>query len=143
MVQLCTGCHSPGGVAESAIPRFGLHPRKEMVGASTDIDLQVITDQFPLFIDDGEQSGNGYIVCSTCHNAHQWDPINKIYNADKKTNIEGDPTNSFLRNKGAAFSICLDCHGFDALLKYKGYHMPKEWKDKYWRRRNQGKIYNK
>ena len=50
-----------------------------------------------------------------------------------KKNIEGDLTNSFLRNRGPAFSICIDCHRFEALLKYKGYHQSSEWQQKYWR----------
>jgi hypothetical protein len=121
MIRLCTGCHSPGGVAESAIPRFGLHPRKEMVGASTDIDLQVITDQFPLFIDDGEVSDKGYIVCSTCHNVHQWDA--RIQAEGSGELAQGNVANSFLR-ADLNTQFCTICHGEDSLIVFTYYHSP-------------------
>ncbi len=121
MVQFCTGCHSPGGVAESAIPQYALHPRKEMVGASTVIDLQQITDQFPLFIDDGELSGNGYIVCSTCHNSHQWDA--RIQAEGSGELVQGNVANSFLRaNLNTQF--CTICHGEDSLIVFTYFHSP-------------------
>jgi nitrate/TMAO reductase-like tetraheme cytochrome c subunit len=87
---------------------------------------------FPLYDKKGGKSAIGFVTCPTCHNVHQWDPKTKVY-PDEGKNIEGDPRNSFLRNSGADFSICLDCHGFEAILRYKNYHVPSEWHEKYWR----------
>jgi hypothetical protein len=119
MVQLCTGCHSPGGVAESSIPRFGLHPRKEMVGGSTEISLQLVFDQFPLFTDDGKISGNGYIVCSTCHNPHQWDA--RVQGGGSNPLVKGNVANSFLR-ENLSTQFCTICHGPDSIIVFTYYH---------------------
>jgi predicted CXXCH cytochrome family protein len=123
MVQFCTGCHSPGGVAKS-IPRFGLHPRKEMVGGSTQIDLQLVTNQFPLFTDDGGISGSGYIVCSTCHNPHHWDSrVQAEGSGQRGQMLKGNVADSFLR-ENLHTQFCTICHGEDTLIKFTYYHSP-------------------
>ncbi|MGA1868970.1 MAG: cytochrome c3 family protein [bacterium] len=145
MLGTCVNCHKKDGCAKAKDVFIGLHP-SSFVYTGKIMQQQLFQERkiniyYPLYDKLGNISPVGFVTCPTCHNAHQWDPINKVYSTDKKTNIEGDPTNSFLRNKGAAFSICLDCHGFDALLKYKGYHTSKEWKSKYWRNVSKGSIY--
>ncbi|MGA1823044.1 MAG: cytochrome c3 family protein [bacterium] len=145
MLGTCVNCHKKGGCASAKDVFIGLHP-SSFVYTGKIMQEQLFQERkvniyYPLYDKLGNLSPVGFVTCPTCHNAHQWDPIKKIYSADKETNLEGDPTNSFLRNKGAAFSICLDCHGFDALLKYKGYHLPKEWKSKYWRGAGKGRFY--
>jgi hypothetical protein len=123
MVQFCTGCHSPGGVAKS-IPRFGLHPRKEMVDGSTQIDLQLVTNQFPLFTDDGGISGSGYIVCSTCHNPHHWDSrVQAEGSGQRGQMLKGNVADSFLR-ENLHTQFCTICHGEDTLIKFTYYHSP-------------------
>ena len=92
-----------------------------MVGASTDIDLDLIADPFPLFSDYGEISGDGYIVCSTCHNPHQWDARVQAEGSGELT--QGNVANSFLRaNLNTQF--CTICHGGDSLIVFTYYHSP-------------------
>ena len=52
---------------------------------------------------------------------HQaWQPkINKRGNGKE---CEGDAMNSFLRNKNSELIICADCHGADAIFRYKYFH---------------------
>jgi len=132
----CLSCHEKGKCAEKKIAFIGLHPSSFVyTGKITqfrrmgNIDYQTY---FPLYDKQGGKSPIGFVTCPTCHNVHQWDPQSKVYPEGRK-NIEGDPRNSFLRNSGAQFSICLDCHGFEAILRYKNYHVSSEWQQKYWR----------
>ena len=93
-----------------------------MVGGSTEIDLQLVTTQFPLFTDGGEISGNGYIVCSTCHNPHQWDPSRDVKGPGKPAvDEEGDATSSFLRPH-LHDKYCTECHGEESIVKFKYFH---------------------
>ncbi|MGA1874205.1 MAG: cytochrome c3 family protein [bacterium] len=136
MLATCLSCHDRGKCAEKKLAFVGLHPSSFVyTGKITQfrrmgtIDYQTY---YPLYDKQGRKSPVGFVTCPTCHNVHQWDPKLKEYPAGE-SNIEGDPRNSFLRNSGAEFSICLDCHGFDAILRYKNYHVPSEWQPKYWR----------
>jgi len=76
-------------------------------------------DQFPIFTDEGEKSIEGNIVCTTCHDAHLWDPYRPQKGEGEE--IEGDATNSFLR-KDITFTFCASCHGEEALYKFKYFH---------------------
>ncbi|MEW5800825.1 MAG: cytochrome c3 family protein [bacterium] len=132
----CLSCHEKGKCAESKSVFIGLHPSSFVyTGKISQFRTMGNTDYktyFPLYDKQAKKSAVGFVTCITCHNAHQWDPEFPEYPAIGK-NIEGDPRNSFLRNSGADFSICLDCHGFDAILRYKNYHVPSEWHQKYWK----------
>jgi hypothetical protein len=79
-------------------------------------------DEFPIFSDAGEITENGNIVCSTCHNPHQWDPRLEENGAGKE--VEGDVTNSFLR-PGLLSMFCAACHGKDGLIKFTYFHSRK------------------
>ncbi|MFH0924399.1 MAG: cytochrome c3 family protein [bacterium] len=134
MVGACISCHKPDGCAKSKAVFIGIHPTSFVytgkVKTLNTFKTSFRKTYFPLYLKDGKKDDNGFVTCATCHTAHQWDPQEKFYNST--TNIEGNPSNSFLRNKGASFSICLDCHGFDAIFKYTYYHEQKEWKQQYW-----------
>ncbi len=141
MLGTCVNCHKKGSVAGAKDVFIGIHPSSFVYTGKMLERLQfkekILDVYYPLYDKLGNKNPVGFVTCTTCHDPHKWDPLKGNYPEQK--NIEGDPTNSFLRNKGPAFSICLDCHGFEALLKYKGYHQPSEWKQKYWR--NLSKIY--
>lgn len=136
MLATCLSCHAQGKCAEKKSAFIGLHPSSFVyTGKVTQFQRMGSRDYqtyFPLYDKKGKKTPIGFVTCPTCHNVHQWDPVEKKYPAEDK-NIEGDPRNSFLRNSGADFSICLDCHGFDAILRYKNYHVPTEWQKKYWK----------
>jgi predicted CXXCH cytochrome family protein len=119
MTMLCTGCHSPGRIAETEVPHFGLHPREKMVEGMPGIDFDLVKDEFPIFTDAGEIAESGNIVCSTCHDPHQWDPY--VEEKGPGGSVDGDVTNSFLR-PDLKSKFCTGCHGKDILIKFTYFH---------------------
>ena len=124
MTALCTGCHSPGECAEEQVPEFGLHPKgflipEERVAGKPVMTFEMLKDEFPIFMRNGEIAEGGNIVCSTCHNPHQWDPHQEARGPGK--NVEGDVINSFLRPTLHA-QFCTLCHGDEGLLMLKYFH---------------------
>jgi predicted CXXCH cytochrome family protein len=121
--SLCNSCHSRGNIAENKIPLTAMHPEDRLVNNKlrcdrTKIDFAPIFDKFS-----GHETNVGNISCPTCHDAHRWSPLTEQKGNNK--NMEGNTTNSFLRNVSYN-NICIDCHGFDALFRYKYYHDPDE-----------------
>ncbi len=86
-------------------------------------NMIAIESKEPCCEDNASKKNVGNISCPTCHNAHQWNPLRKEKGSNK--NLEGNATNSFLRNVSYN-NICIDCHGMDALFRYKYYHDPEE-----------------
>jgi len=121
MVMMCTGCHAPGKAARTAVPPFGLHPRENMAEGMPVMDMQEVNDTFPLFTEAGEKSEAGHIVCSTCHNPHQWDSRVQAHGPGK--NSKGTVGTSFLR-PNLASELCSGCHGQDTLIKFTYFHSP-------------------
>lgn len=122
---LCNSCHSKGNPAEKKIVIIASHPGEKLI---TNImrDNKAAIDYFPLYDKKGIEINVGDISCPSCHNAHQWSPLNKQKGAGK--NLEGNTTNSFLRNLSYN-NVCIDCHGLDALFRYKYFHEPSERKE--------------
>ncbi len=120
---LCNSCHSKGNIAEKKIPPIATHPEDRLINNLTRSNRGAI-DYVPIYDKKtGEEVNVGNISCPTCHNAHQWSPLFKEKGRNK--NLEGNATNSFLRNVSYN-NICIDCHGLDALFRYKYFHDPKE-----------------
>ncbi len=120
---LCNSCHSKGNIAESKIPLIATHPEDKLINNVMRSDRNSI-DFSPIFDNKtGKEVNVGNISCPSCHNAHQWSPRVKKKGSNK--NLEGNTTNSFLRNVSYD-NICIDCHGLDALFRYKYYHDPVE-----------------
>ncbi len=122
MNALCTSCHSRNNPGENKIPLIAVHPEDKLINnifrcKRSDIDFA------PIYDEEGNEVNVGNISCPTCHNAHQWSPLSKKKGVSK--NIEGTAINSFLRNISYN-NICLDCHGLDALFRYKYFHDPVE-----------------
>ncbi len=118
MEGLCRSCHAPDKVAAAKLPRQGSHPSTVNVISNAG-NRREQGGHFPVFTPEGARSGSGIISCPTCHNAHQWSP--QKAEAGEGRNVEGDARNSFLRNT-SDFSLCADCHGMDALFRYKYFH---------------------
>ena len=106
--KLCTSCHKKKGIAEKKIVGSFSHPVGRDISALGD---GVKTD-LPLYTADGHKTGKkdkGMVVCTTCHNPHQWDPTDPERTADKDE--EGDGSNSFLRKQAFIQSdLCIECH---------------------------------
>lgn len=120
---LCNSCHSEGNPGEAKIPMIATHPDERLVNNVMRNDRTRL-DYAPIFDKEtGKETNVGNISCPTCHNAHQWSPLHKDKGSYK--NLEGNATNSFLRNVSYN-NICIDCHGMDALFRYKYYHDPAE-----------------
>lgn len=109
-VGICKSCHAQGACAEQTpIPETG-HP----IGVRPKEENS--TAQFPLYSETGSKERGGAVYCSSCHNTHQWDPLNPDSKGSKDE--KGDVTNSFLRAPNQASALCLGCHQQqDSLLK--------------------------
>ena len=118
--RMCNSCHSENGSAKGKIPRIANHPQGKLVDLGKVIQDKV--KYLPLFHDtSGEPVNVGSISCPSCHNVHQWDPQSPT--KGKGVNLEGNATNSFLRTRSPLI-MCKDCHGFEALVKFKFFHEP-------------------
>jgi predicted CXXCH cytochrome family protein len=120
--RMCNSCHSENGRSKNKIPRMTDHPQGKLVDLGKAIKAKV--HYLPLFDDtSGKPVKVGSISCASCHNAHQWDP--EVAAKGKGVNLEGNATNSFLRTHSPDI-MCKDkdCHGFEALVKFKFFHDP-------------------
>jgi predicted CXXCH cytochrome family protein len=115
MVLFCTGCHSAGNSSGRPLPPFGFHPPAVFPQGST----SPVCKDLPLFTPDGEVSAQGNIVCSTCHNPHQWKGT-ADGNASGPAG-EGTVSDSFLR-PGIPEALCAPCHGEDGLVRFLYFH---------------------
>jgi hypothetical protein len=70
---------------------------------------------------DGKEKNYGDISCPSCHDAHRWSFFSNKKASDK--NQEGNAKDSFLRNMSYK-NVCKDCHGLEALFKYRYFHSP-------------------
>jgi hypothetical protein len=120
MERMCNSCHAKNGVASNKVPPIGYHPQDKLVNLSG--ETKSGENYLPLFDPiSAEPVIAGNISCASCHNAHQWDPTQAAKGAG--INLEGNATNSFLRTNSPGL-MCRDCHGFQALLKFKFFHDP-------------------
>jgi hypothetical protein len=124
--MLCNSCHSANGIAKDKIPAVSSHP-EEVKMNSTGRNVKGRLDYFPLFHKSyGELIPQGNVSCPSCHDAHQWQAGKT---KDNWVNIEGDATNSFLRSRSSILP-CKECHGPEALYRYKYFHKAKARKNK-------------
>ncbi len=107
--KLCLACHNDKGIAKDKTIKDFSHPYQ---------DLILRSEILPLVDKHEKISEFGRIACITCHNPHKWQPGQR----QDKTQKEGNILNSFLHRKSIEGTFCVDCHGFEARLKYKYYH---------------------
>ncbi len=120
---LCYSCHAENAPASGKIPAIASHPR-QMVFSNTERHRPGQPDYFPLFEPDtGRQVRTGIFTCPSCHDSHQWSLQGRVESGEKTG--EGDSSNSFLRN-WSYNTICVDCHGVEALYRYQFFHNPNE-----------------
>ncbi len=122
MTRLCTGCHAPEGIAGKHVPQFGLHPRENLQVVGGGGSFEKTRDEFPVFSDGGDIAADGAIVCSTCHNPHQWNPSSATKGPGRPAvDGEGNVTNSFLR-PNLHTKFCTGCHGGESIVLFKYFH---------------------
>lgn len=122
--KLCLNCHQKEGLGKEKVVKWFNHPYKDMTLRS---DQSIM----PLLDKDEKVEKIGQIACMTCHEPHFWDH-DKLAEAKKDPkkvtatgftkNKEGTPLTSFLRTKGVKDTFCVECHGIEALTKFKLYH---------------------
>lgn len=119
MEGMCRSCHAANKVAAAKQPLMPRHPPQVTVVSNPAIRGQLESGYFPVFDKDGHKASSGIITCATCHNPHKW----SVTKAEEGTgkNIEGNSLDSFLRNT-SDFALCTNCHGIDALYRYKYFH---------------------
>jgi hypothetical protein len=88
-------------------------------GELRDPDNKDVT-HLPVFADNGKRDKLGFITCPTCHNVHQWRSAKA--EPGPGVNEEGDVFSSFLRARSTQDVLCADCHGTDAIFRYKYFH---------------------
>ena len=102
----CRDCHDDG-------PHPGEHPNG-VVAWSQEVRQAVRSNAaaLPVYDKDGRHATMGQIGCPTCHNPH-------------RERTEGRPEHLpglYLRMPELVEPLCSDCHGPDALIKYKFFH---------------------
>lgn len=122
--RLCLNCHQKGGIAEDKAIEYFAHPHQDLI-------LRSDKKQMPLLGKQENVEEFGRIACVTCHDPHFWTPdlltqsqqsSPTIQPVGHPNNVEGTPVNSFLRTLGVNGRFCVDCHGLEALSKFKYYH---------------------
>jgi hypothetical protein len=105
-LDLCASCHNKDGLADKKLISDKGHP--------VHAPLKVVSNSgiLPLYNMNGKRSDEGMVECSTCHNPHQWDPMNPASKTGANTEKDGDADTSFLRLPALAQhgALCVECH---------------------------------
>lgn len=121
----CRSCHDKDGPASNKVPPALQHPKSVTVWSekSRKVYKDHTLPKMPVFDQHAKRSETGSISCASCHDPHTWstDPNRRKENSARK-NIEGDAMSSFLRNSNSSYIVCADCHGEDAIYRYKYFH---------------------
>ncbi|MDH5444222.1 MAG: hypothetical protein OEY52_01625 [Gammaproteobacteria bacterium] len=119
--SLCLSCHNKAGLASNKVPPYFTHP-EQVLALSERLRRFIgskILPYIPVFSEQGHSESMGEITCTSCHDPHRWTARSKM--APGK-NTEGTVLTSFLRNSSSENIVCADCHGKDALFRYKYFH---------------------
>jgi predicted CXXCH cytochrome family protein len=119
--QMCRSCHSDVGIASAKQPPSATHPDQVSVwsGETRKRFRKPSGQSLPVFDQHGKPGPTGKITCVTCHDPHRWSSTAK---SGPGKNIEGSTANSFLRIQNSENFVCADCHGLDAIFRYKYFH---------------------
>ncbi len=121
--RACNSCHNPTGYAAHKNPQLAKHPRQVKIWSNKirqSIYPGKILPDTQVFDKDGKRTDFGNITCASCHDPHQWDAGKAVQGSGE--NIEGDARTSFLRARHSENIVCAECHGNDAIYRYKYFH---------------------
>jgi predicted CXXCH cytochrome family protein len=109
MSQLCESCHQKG---KNKIAKIFTGEFSHLVGVENIFRLG--RTKLPLYNEYGLLSANKNVTCATCHNVHQWDPLQENR---KGVSRNGTKANSFLRLKNMNSELCKACHSTSFSIK--------------------------
>ena len=118
----CRSCHDAQKMAANKNPLMTKHPADINIW-STEIREQIHQQSVPditVYDQTGKKTAFGSITCASCHNSHQWNAVDSKEGSGK--NEEGNAKTSFLRADKTNNIVCVECHGQDALFRYKYFH---------------------
>lgn len=121
--QRCRSCHNPAGYAAHKNPELAKHPQQVKLWSNEirkDIHPGKELPDTQVYDKNGKRTDFGNITCASCHNPHQWDASKNKEGPGK--NLEGDARTSFLRARNSDNIVCAECHGNDAIYRYKYFH---------------------
>jgi predicted CXXCH cytochrome family protein len=129
--MFCLHCHRKTEVMKDRRARFYVHPSGEEVREK----IKEVTEQGgPNLADQrlGEPARTtleGYkalfrIRCTTCHDNHHWTDLP----ADEAKEFPQTEMASFLRGSEVAETLCANCHGVEALYRYRYYHQDRAFR---------------
>lgn len=95
--QLCTICHSKGGLGEAKPVSLLSHP----TGQAAPGDKATVPASLPLFDSQSHVTNKGFVACGSCHDPH----IDKARSAN------------MLRGAGNPLGLCIQCHQAQAALR--------------------------
>jgi len=106
VTALCTECHTSGGCAADKQPGRISHPVDVPQESPMKSDL-------PLYTETGTKDPAGRVVCSSCHNSHQWNHLDPQIKSK-----DGTAADSFLRLTAAGNALlCAGCHQDQARIE--------------------------
>ncbi|MFQ5646183.1 MAG: cytochrome c3 family protein, partial [bacterium] len=104
--RICSGCHQKSYIAQNKLTGKFTHPINKAIGSIN----RFLRIPLPLFDRNYRKDPEGVIMCSTCHDIHQWNPEDKD---DKNQRFaDGNGRNSFLRMSAVSDNrdLCSTCH---------------------------------
>lgn len=128
----CLHCHGdPRVMKDRGQIRFYVHPTGEKVRDK--LEALIEKEETPVleetFGEPGERTIEGYesifsIHCRTCHDNHRWSSLPK----EKAAEFEETEMTSFLKGSEVASSLCANCHGIEALYRYRLFHQERSFR---------------
>lgn len=109
--SFCVDCHRQGGSAATLVPKYMDHPDVDFVNRT----MPQQAGYMPTFNYYGKPSPTGAISCLTCHEPHAG-------GADAKVKAGSALSRHAFLRPAKGQSLCVDCHGGEALWRYLYYH---------------------
>jgi len=129
--MFCLHCHRKPEVMKERRVRFYVHPSGEKVTEK----IKEVAEQGGPYLSDqklGEPARTtleGYkalfrIHCTTCHDNHHWTDLP----TEEARELPQTEMASFLRGSQVAETLCANCHGIEALYRYRFYHQDRAFR---------------